>query len=253
METNLVKIENGQPVTSSRKVAQDFERLHKNVLVNVEEIIGVAEKSADLFFKTTYTHPQNKQQYPEYLMNRDGFTLLAMSFKGAKAIKWKMKYIAAFNEMEQQLATLDQPSYQIEDKIKRAEKWIVEARELMDTQLQLHETKQQLTEAKPKADFVDKYVDKGITYSIRQTAKILNIPERQFVDILMTSKIVFRQSGCIMPYANKQSEGYFEVKVGYNYGWQYDQTRFTTKGIYWIAKRLKDIADPNWESKLRIA
>ncbi|MDF2790600.1 MAG: hypothetical protein K0S80_3701, partial [Neobacillus sp.] len=32
METeNLVKIENGQPVTSSRKVAEDFGKLHKDV------------------------------------------------------------------------------------------------------------------------------------------------------------------------------------------------------------------------------
>jgi anti-repressor protein len=248
METNLVKIENGQPVTSSRKVAEDFGKEHKNVLANIREILVAENQATKLFFETS--HEYRGQTFPEYLMNRDGFTLLAMGFTGKKAMQWKMKYIAAFNEMEKQLATLDQPSYQIEDKIKRAEKWIVEAKELMDTQLQLHETKQQLTEAKPKADFVDQYVDKGITYSIRQTAKILGIPERKFLDILMTSRIVFRQSGNIMPYANKQSEGYFEVKVGYSHGWQYDQTRFTTKGIYWIAKRLKDLVDSDWKSKL---
>jgi Rha family phage regulatory protein len=250
METeNLVKIENGQPVTSSRKVAEDFGKLHKDVLESARSIITLAENSADLFFETTMPDSYGRSQ-KAYLMNRDGFTLLAMGFTGKKAMQWKMKYIAAFNQMEQKLATLDQPSYQIEDKIKRAEKWIVEARELMDTQLQLHETKQQLTEAKPKADFVDQYVDKGITYSIRQTTKILGIPERKFLDILMTSRIVFRQSGNIMPYANKQSEGYFEVKVGYSHGWQYDQTRFTTKGIFWIAKRLKDLVDSDWKSKL---
>ena len=38
-----------------------------------------------------------------YLMNRDGFTLLAMGFTGKAALEWKIKYITAFNAMEQQL------------------------------------------------------------------------------------------------------------------------------------------------------
>lgn len=38
-------------------------------------------------------------------MNRDGFTLLVMGFTGDKAIKWKIKYINAFNEMEEKLKT----------------------------------------------------------------------------------------------------------------------------------------------------
>lgn len=37
---------------------------------------------------------------PEYLMTRDGFTLLAMGFTGAKAMQWKIKYAEAFNTME---------------------------------------------------------------------------------------------------------------------------------------------------------
>ena len=55
-----------------------------------------------MFFKTTYVHEQNGQTYPMYLMNRDGFSLLVMGFTGAKALEWKLKYIEAFNEMEQQ-------------------------------------------------------------------------------------------------------------------------------------------------------
>ena len=36
-------------------------------------------------------------------MTRDGFTLLAMSFTGKKALEWKIRYIQAFNEMERKL------------------------------------------------------------------------------------------------------------------------------------------------------
>ena len=42
----------------------------------------------------------------EYLLTRDGFSLLVMGFTGEKALSWKLKYIEAFNEMEKELARL---------------------------------------------------------------------------------------------------------------------------------------------------
>ena len=56
-----------------------------------------------MFYKHTYIHKQNKQETFEYLMNRDGFSLLVMGFNGEKARKWKLAYIAEFNAMEQHL------------------------------------------------------------------------------------------------------------------------------------------------------
>lgn len=38
-----------------------------------------------------------------YLMTRDGFSLLVMGFTGQKALEWKLRYIEAFNEMENSL------------------------------------------------------------------------------------------------------------------------------------------------------
>src|SRR5699024_2698036 len=61
-------------------------------------------------YETTYIHPQNKQEYREFLMNRDGFTLLAMGFTGKKALEWKLKYIEAFNKMEQHIKEQDKLS-----------------------------------------------------------------------------------------------------------------------------------------------
>lgn len=94
----LVKIKNNQVVVSSRQVAEKFGKLHKDVLENIRNILA-AEKSATKFYQEA-THEYRGQKFPEYLMNRDGFTLLAMGFTGKDALQWKMKYIAAFNEME---------------------------------------------------------------------------------------------------------------------------------------------------------
>lgn len=103
---NLINItnKNGTLLVSSREIAENFEKEHRGVLRDLDNLKeGVAQNWADLFYETTYTHPQNKQEYREILMNRDGFTLLAMGFTGQKALEWKLKYIEAFNKMEEQI------------------------------------------------------------------------------------------------------------------------------------------------------
>ena len=56
-----------------------------------------------MFVESTYYNQQNGQNYPMFVMNRDGFTLLAMGFTGKRAMKFKLDYIAAFNKMESAL------------------------------------------------------------------------------------------------------------------------------------------------------
>ena len=52
-----------------------------------------------------------------YYMNRDGFSLLAMGFTGKKAIDFKLKFIEAFNKMEEHIKNENKPSYMLEDKV----------------------------------------------------------------------------------------------------------------------------------------
>ncbi|EKR9293272.1 ORF6C domain-containing protein [Enterococcus faecalis] len=102
--TNLVIMKDHQAVTSSLQVAEVFGKEHKVVLKAIDELKeGVAQNYADLFYEDTYIHPQNKQSYRQVIMNRDGFTLLAMGFTGQKALQFKLKYIEAFNQMEKEI------------------------------------------------------------------------------------------------------------------------------------------------------
>ena len=105
---DLVQIQNNQVVVSSLDVAEHFRKRHCDVLEAIRVEMGVTENSVDpleaeMFYETTYTHPQNKQEYPMILMNRDGFSLVVMGFTGKKASEWKRKYIHAFNKMERRL------------------------------------------------------------------------------------------------------------------------------------------------------
>ena len=101
-----LKSENGQVVVSSRVVAERFGKQHKHVLDSVVALqveISTAKNSA-LFIKSEYKASNGKTN-PEYLLTRDGFTLLAMGFTGKEALHWKLKYIEAFNKMEQAIST----------------------------------------------------------------------------------------------------------------------------------------------------
>ena len=97
----LVVIQNNQIVVSSKDIADHFGKQHKDVLENIHNILA-AENSATKFYQET-TYQNRGKYYKEYLMNRDGFSLLAMGFTGKKALQWKLKYIEAFNEMEETL------------------------------------------------------------------------------------------------------------------------------------------------------
>lgn len=97
----LVYNNNGKTLTNSLLVAQKFGKNHRDVLEAIRKIVTTAENSAVLgmFAESQYVNDQNKEQ-PMFIMNRDGFTLLAMGFTGKRAMQFKLDYIAAFNKME---------------------------------------------------------------------------------------------------------------------------------------------------------
>ena len=95
--------QNDQVITTSLLVAETFEKEHRNVLKSIRKLMSATNVAvAQMFDETTYVNEQGKEQ-PMFVMNRDGFTLLAMGFSGEKALEFKVKYINAFNKMEAEL------------------------------------------------------------------------------------------------------------------------------------------------------
>lgn len=97
----------GSIVVRSTDVAAVFGKRHNHVLRDIDTILRMASAhnpsmDSELFRETTFTNSRSRK-YREFLMNRDGFALLAMGFLGEKAFAWKLKYIEAFNKMEKSL------------------------------------------------------------------------------------------------------------------------------------------------------
>lgn len=101
----LVVIENNQALTTSLIVAEQFAKPHDNVLKTIRRIsadIGDAVTFDGMFHQSTYADKYGREK-PMYLITRDGFSLLAMGFTGAKALQFKLKFIDAFNRMEAEI------------------------------------------------------------------------------------------------------------------------------------------------------
>ena len=97
---DLVIMHDEQAVTTSLKVAESFSKAHRDVMKAIRNLTAQNCAVGNMFDKATYINKQGHKQ-PMYYMNRDGFTLLAMGFTGDKALQFKLKYIEAFNKMEQ--------------------------------------------------------------------------------------------------------------------------------------------------------
>ena len=161
----LIKIENkdGKLTVSSREVAERFEKRHTDTIRAIEDIKeqGCTQNCADLFIETEYQSKQNKQYYKEYLLTRDGFSLLAMGFTGAKALEWKLKYLEAFNQMEETIKT-----------------GVPHGKELLALAvLEAHKTiedqDRQIKELIPKGIFADSVAASNNTILVGELAKIL--------------------------------------------------------------------------------
>lgn len=107
MKSNLVQIndnsvefkeDGGKVYVSSRDIANVFGKEHKNIIRDIKAL--PYDNFSQLNFEpSNYIDSRGKKQ-PEYLLTRDGFSMLVMGFTGEKAYQWKVSFINAFNEME---------------------------------------------------------------------------------------------------------------------------------------------------------
>lgn len=207
---------------SSREITKLVNSRHSDVCKSIETLISKGVIGG--YQPKPYTHPQNGQIYYEYFLNkRDTYILVA---------QFSPEFTAAVIDRWQELENQQNPTALLPQNYLQALEQLVESEK--EKQALALENKAM----KPKADFVDLYVDIGTTKSLRETAKILNMPEKAMIAALERDKALYRQSGNLIPYSDKQSRGLFTVKTGTaEHGHNFTQTRVTSRGIQWIAQR----------------
>ncbi|MCQ8182200.1 Rha family transcriptional regulator [Methylomonas sp. SURF-1] len=105
-ETLLVEQSAGQIFTTSLKVAEHFQKQHKDVLKALKKLLADCQDEEFRrrnFAPTFYDIPgpnNSVRQEIMYTMTEEGFAILAMGFTGPKALQWKIDFLNAFRSME---------------------------------------------------------------------------------------------------------------------------------------------------------
>lgn len=132
-------------VVSSRIVAKELGKKHKNVIRGLEQIL-IGSNLSRLIIPSNYKDSKNRN-YKEYLLTKDGFILYMFNIQGYQ--DFKLAYINRFNEMEKKLKKKEQLSIalyadnfenditQLKAKANAIKREILEKRFILDEKIQL--------------------------------------------------------------------------------------------------------------------
>lgn len=249
--------ESNQPLTNSKLVAEVFGKEHKHVREAIKKLLTTAENSTvrQMFSESTYLNEQNKEQ-PMFIMNQDGFTLLAMGFNGKKAMEFKLKYIEAFNAMKRQI---EQNKPSVPQNYLEALKSLVKSEEEKQ-QLALENKKQQeqiltisktnmelgnkITEMLTKVSYYDKILQSNATMTVTQIAQDYGMSAMRLNKELESMRIQHKVRGQWILFAQFLEGGYVHsraveiVRSDGRHDVKYN-TEWTTKGRIFLYESLK--------------
>ena len=197
--------QNGRILASSRDVAEKFGKAHKDVLDSIRNLTAENSAVKNMFVSSTYKNSRGRN-YNEFLMDRDGFSLLVMGFTGKKALEWKLKYIDAFNKMEEILKSGNYLSEEEKLKLQLFSKDPLEVAAAHNKLIELATAplKAENEILKPKAEYHDDVLNKEGLITTTVVAKDLGFKSATKLNQIMNlNRIIFKnQSGTWCPYAD---------------------------------------------------
>ncbi len=203
--TELIKISeyNGKRAVNARELHQFLESKQDFstwIKARIEKY-GFAEKQDFEVFNNFVENPQGGRPSIEYALSVDMAKELSMVENNEKG-RLARKY---FIECEKIAREGTLASYQIEDPIKRAERWIEEQKVR-----QALEAKNQ--EMQPKAQYFDELVERSLLTGFRDTAKEIGLKQSEFIKLLIDRGYIYRTpKGELRPIA-KYANDLFEIK-----------------------------------------
>lgn len=222
----LVIMHDQQAVTTSLILAEVFNKQHKNVIQAIEAKIEPAENSARykrMFYEGIYTDKKGEQRKMYYL-NRDGFTFIAMGFTGRKADEFKLKYIDAFNRMEERIK--QQPAqYKLPQTYSEA-------------LIELAKEVEKNEELQPKADKYDRYLSNKGLITITEIAKEYGMSGRELNKFLHEKGVIYKRGNKWFIYQKFANDGLVGYEIYMPEGRR--SLKWTTKGEMFIRELLEN-------------
>lgn len=235
--------ENSQALTNSLLVAEKFNKEHRDVTKAIRRLLTSAQNCAvlQMFVETHYVNEQNKEQ-PMFVMNRDGFTLLAMGFTGKKAMQFKLDFINAFNRMESALKT---QSFQVPQTFSQALLLAAQQAEQIEAQQKQIEAKdKRIGELEEMTEYTRIVLQSPSTVYITQIAQDYGMSAMKMNATLRDLRIQHKVGNQWILYAKYMKEGYVQSDT-YRYTHRDGRedvamgTKWTQRGRLFIYNELK--------------
>ncbi len=213
--------QDGKLYANSREIATMVKKDHAMLMRDIRKYVKVLTtaklQALDFFVESSYTDAKGETR-PCYLISRKGCDMVANKMTGDKGIIFTAKYVTKFEEMEKQLKN-QQSTFK--DPLEIAHNLLEMSQKYIESETARREAESKLEIATPKAIYFDALVDKNTSSGVRDTAKLIGVGQKKFVNFLLTNKFCFRDNrGELKPYAEyiNSDKSYFELK-----DWQTDE------------------------------
>jgi len=221
---SLAKLD-GILTMSSLEIAELTGKEHKNVMVDIREMIKSLNKAVADFSATAFYEVNNAKRKREIFNLPKRETLILVS---GYSVAMRAKIIDRWQALE----ALQAPKFQVPTTLAGALRLAAEQAETIEKQTT------QIEQQKPAVEFVDQYVKTDSSKTISEVAKLLKAGQKMFFAWLDIEGIIFKRGDTWLPKARYAK--YFDVKTGLTLSKNpknFNQTRFTPAGVVWIAKK----------------
>lgn len=240
----IVFARDGEAFADSRDIAAYFGKRHDGVIRDIRNLIA---KRSDLGLHNFVEFKINDltgEHTSHYEMDRLGFSVLALGFTGEKALDWKIKYVRAFDAMEEEIRRRKEvnPMAALNDP--------ATLRGLLLTYTEKVQTLEaKAAELQPKADALARIAEADGSLCVTDAAKTLQIPPKALFRYLRAHGWIYTRPGCAsdVAYQSKLANGLLEHKTNTKVrpdGTErvFTQVRVTPKGLTKLAEVFPPVA-----------
>lgn len=217
---NIIKVGetiNAKEYMTSKEIAEVTGKEHKNVLAAIRLMEGAWCKVTGLSFKLSeYTDPTGRK-LPMYKLTKTECLYVATKFNDEARAKLVIRWEELETKERQTVPALPQTYLEA-----------LKALVLSEEQKQVLALENE--SMKPKADYFDTLVERGSNLNLRDTAKMIGVSERYFIEYLLLNGYLYRDAKRKLKPIAKYVGKYFVLKEwvrGENTG---SQTLVTVEG-----------------------
>lgn len=232
---NIMKVGgtiNAKETMTSLEVAELTGKEHKNVLRDIRNLLeqGVQQLNFEPSFIIKELNNGGSKEIPVFNLTKKGCLILASGYDALL----REKIINRWEELE------------LSNRQRLPQTFAEALRLAADQQEEIERQQKLLIQQKPKVEYFDALVDRGLNICFRDTAKEIGVRETEFIKFLLEHGYLYRdKKKRLKPFAEYVDSGLFVIKEYQSTNHAGNQTLVTPKGRETFRFLLSDKIEQN--------